>query len=419
MDGGTTGARRRDLLALAAAMGAGVPAVAAARAPSPSRQAPPWRPPDALLAQLPILMNLASLPGLSMAVLENGEIAWRGEFGVLNADSGEPVTADTQFEAASMSKPVFAYAVLKLVDQGRLDLDRPLVGYFRPAYLPADADIDRITARHVLTHVSGLPNWGDVDKPDSLRPAFRPGRFFAYSGEGFFWLQLVVERITGHSLEAFMRATLLDPAGMRRSTYVWDEAVARSAAYGHDSGKVASQSRRDIARRAAPLAIRWGKTLRDWTQEDWLRAMAELEPDTPHKRVLQINTAASLMTTAADYARFLAVVADHAPRADWEISEATRKAMLTPQVAVQDGLPFWWGLGWALERCGEAWRFSHEGNNRGEFTSYAGGDPTSGRGLVVLANGFGGFPLYQRVVRAATGCDQLSFIADTRPYRRI
>src|SRR5690348_7172749 len=144
-------------------------------------------------------MQLAGVPGLSMAVLDRGALAWQQSFGVAD---------DTLFEAASTSKPVFAYAVLQLVERGVIDLDRPLALYHRPPYLPPDARLDRITARHVLTHSSGLRNWGDEGKPETFVPAFEPGTRFRYSGEGFFWLQLVAEKLTGKGLDALMRELL-------------------------------------------------------------------------------------------------------------------------------------------------------------------------------------------------------------------
>ena len=94
-----------------------------------------WVPSAAFLRDLPRQMQALGVPGLGMAVVEQGRLAWSAEFGVANAVLGTPVDARTLFEAASLSKPVFAYAVLQLVDQGRLQLDTPLVRYARPDYL--------------------------------------------------------------------------------------------------------------------------------------------------------------------------------------------------------------------------------------------------------------------------------------------
>jgi len=166
-----------------------------------------------------------------------------------------------------------------------------------------------------------------------------------------------------------------------------------------------------------PIAEKWGKPVRDWTHDDWLRAGAEIVPKSPPKRLRFVNAAGSLLTTATDYARFLALAMKRPRRASWEIQERTRQAMISPQVAVQEGGPVWWGLGWELEKWPGGWLFSHEGNNDNRATTYAGGDAASGDGMVVLANAGSGFAVYQRILRAATNYDQVSFIAELNPPR--
>lgn len=410
---------RRRFLSLAAATAvSGCLPVSRANVigPAPARGEPDagaWIPDAELLAELPGLMRLASVPGVSIAVVERGTVAWARSFGVLSTSTQQPVGDDTLFEAASMSKPVFAYGALRLADAQRLDLDRPLVTYHRPSYLPSDPRIDRITARHVLAHTSGLPNWGDDANPETLRPAFDPGTRFLYSGEGYFWLQLAVERITGLGLDAFMRQTLFEPAGMRHSAFAWDESLVSAVSFGHrDGAPVAGHGTRPVMKLIVPRAQRWGKPIRDWLHEDWLRVAAELDPANPARRVRFVNAAGSLLTTATDYARFLSHVVAHTPRAAWELTESTQIAMLSPQVAVRPGDPLWWGLGWTIERSADGWRCGHEGNNENLFTSYAGADSARGRALVILTNAGGGFGLYQRIARRVTGYDQLSFIAN-------
>ena len=356
-------------------------------------------------------MRFAGLPGLSIAALDRGTLAWHKTVGVADAQTQAPLDADTLFEGASTSKPVFAYAVLQLAERGLLELDRPLALYHRPPYLPADARLDRITARHVLTHTSGLPNWSEEGKPDTFLPTFEPGERMVYSGEGFFWLQLVVEKLTGKGLDALMRTQLFEPAGMTHSMFMLDENAIRNLSYGHIGGRKApQQGMRDIMGLVTPLARAWNTPLRDWTHEHWLRSAAVLDPARPTQRVRFQNAAASLFTTARDYAKFLAALMDGAPRASWHVSDALRREMIAPLVAVRTGAPLWRGLGWSVERCGREQRFSHEGNNDGRFTAYVGGDAAHGRGLVVLTNGDAGFGVYQRIVREVTGCDQVSFV---------
>lgn len=412
---------RRHFLGLAAG-GAGslVSACAAGSGPANASSAGGgWVPPAELLERIPVEMRVAALPGMEVAAVEGGEVAWQQPFGVARADTGVPVEADTLFEAASISKAVFAYVALQLVDGGEIDLDRPLVSYHRPSYLPDDPRIARITARHALTHSSGLPNWGDEKDPTTFVPAFEPGTRFRYSGEGYFWLQLVAEKITGKGLSELARSRLFEPAGMHRSSFIGDEELAATAAYGHEGGRVsANQGWRGVLSMVAPLAARWGKPIRSWTNDDWVRVARELSPNAPPPpRVRFQNAAASLLTTAGDYARFLTLVMARPAPAAWELRDETRRAMIAPRIAVREREPLWWGMGWCVERDGGGWRVSHEGNNDGRFTSYAGFDPSARRGLVVLANGGSGFGVYQRMVRATTGLDQLSFIADLDPPR--
>src|SRR5215210_5440517 len=132
--------------------------------------APLWQPNADLLRSLPRLLELASVPGLALGIIEGKRVYRRG-FGDAIEESAQPVSDETVFEAASLGKPVFAYAVLRLVDAGVIDLDRPLYDYLP---LP-DADnsrMKRVTARHVLSHTTGLPNWRQQQSP--LEPSSDP-----------------------------------------------------------------------------------------------------------------------------------------------------------------------------------------------------------------------------------------------------
>jgi CubicO group peptidase (beta-lactamase class C family) len=169
-----------------------------------------------------------------------------------------------------LSKPVFAYAVLTLADAGKLDLDRPLAAYLPGGYdVRDDARLGQITARHVLSHASGFPNWR---AGQGLRIYFTPGERFSYSGEGFVYLAAVVERITGMSLEAFVQRRVFEPLGMASSSFVWQARYEPLKVHSHNLlGEVAGRN-------------------------------------TPWRA----NAAASLHTTARDYARFVVAAASGA-----------------------------------------------------------------------------------------------------------
>src|SRR5215203_5417573 len=158
------------------------------------------------------LMMEGEVPGLQIGLVRGGKVDWIKSFGVKNAETGGAVTDETIFEAASLSKPVFAYAVMKLVEAGRLDLDKPLQSYLSEPYLPGDDRINKITARMALDHTTGFQNESRPGQP--LKINFAPGERFSYSGEGLLFLQRVVEKITGEKFDVFMRRTVFEPLGM-------------------------------------------------------------------------------------------------------------------------------------------------------------------------------------------------------------
>lgn len=409
---------RRHFLALGAGSLAAIGGAPLAATAQCQAQAEPWIPSDDFLAALPRLMAAFSVPGLGIAVIEGGKLVWSRTLGVTHALTQAPVTADTLFENASLSKPVFAYLVMQLSDQGLIDLDRPLVHYRRPDYLSDSPWIEQITARDVLRHSSGLPNWRTQPAQEKLTPAFKPGTRIGYSGEAFFWLQLVVETLTGESLDASMQARLFGPAGMTGSSYGWDADIAARSVYGHRAHDLPGtgmpqQLLREQWSAAQPLAERWGKPLSAWKYDDAVRALPEVLASAPPGLVqwqgdLIANAAASLRTTLRDYATFMTLMMPRTTRAAWEVKETTRQAMLSPQLV----LPGRWtdkGLGWNLEDSRSGPVFYHAGSNADIFKNFALGDAARQRAIVLLTNGGSGNLLYRRIVRHASGHDLLGF----------
>ena len=180
-------------------------------------------------------MATKSIPGLSLAIIENGETILRS-YGIRKTGSLESVDNNTVFEAASLSKPVFALLVLELADEGLIDLDRPI-----QEYVDADSQYGSnffedeshrlITPRIVLSHTSGLPNGG----PTPGRIFFTPGSEFAYSGTGFRYLAAAVEAVTRRSLDELLNEYIFTPLEMYNSSFTWREAFADSVAWGHDA----------------------------------------------------------------------------------------------------------------------------------------------------------------------------------------
>jgi CubicO group peptidase (beta-lactamase class C family) len=306
-------------------------------------------------ADLQRLLQDGRVPGLSIAVIRNREIADISTAGVRNASTAAAVDADTILEAASLSKPIFAYAVLRLVDAGVLSLDTRLADH-APDYLPDDPRAAGITVRDVLRHTTGLPNWRNNEY--RLKTYFPPGARFSYSGEGFVWLQRAVEAVSGEPLDALARRLVFEPLQMRRSSYVWQPEFDANHADPHD---------------------------------------AALTPGTKGKPAAA-NPASSLHTTAADYARFLQAVLSGTG-----LQPATARLWLAPQVRLRrpcrqclsDSLPeadqrVAWGLGWRLEP--ESGTFFHWGDN-GRFKAFVIGSMAERSAVVAFANGENGMAI--------------------------
>jgi CubicO group peptidase (beta-lactamase class C family) len=295
------------------------------------------------------LMALSNIAGLSVAVVRHGATEVLEAYGYADRSAEKPARTTTVFEAASLGKPVFAYLTLKLVDAGLLKLDEPLGG-LAPALRQAGDLAASITARHVLSHTTGLPNWRSAKRP--FRCHFTPGERFSYSGEGYVILQSAVERLTGGTLDELARRLVFQPLGMSRSSYNGRDLPPDEIAMPHDE-----------VGRSLPKA--------------WLAA----------------NAAGSLHTTADDYARFLRAVLTGEG-----LSQRLARAWLRPNHRAP--FPFFaaldpvghpklhpsvaWGLGWGVE--GDTETFFHWGSNPG-FKSFAAGSVRDGCALVLLSTG--------------------------------
>jgi len=331
-----------------------------------------WRAVGAAIEELtPALMKELHVPGVAIAVVADRRVVWTRSYGVADVRNGTPVTGSTLFEACSMSKPVFAYLVMKLVESGALDLDRPLSAYLPEADPPAQPEKDRITARMVLAHTSGLPNWrkGDEEREGPLPVKFEPGTRFSYSGEGVFYLQRVVERIAGEPLEVLARRRLFRPLGLVRTEYVWTPELEPDLASGHDAE---------------------GRFLK-------------------RTRYTHANAAYSLYTTAAGYAEFLVEMMRADRSASHSLTRASIDAMVAHQVALDArepierpglarGVAVFWGLGWSINTTPGGDIVHHSGSNRSGFRCFSQFSPSRGSGIVIMTNGAGGGELWTRLI---------------------
>lgn len=298
---------------------------------------------------------------LAYATVRAGKISNSG--GASGCDGARVPTDNSVFQAASLSKPVFAYAVLKLAQEGALDLDAPLVGYLPQGYLHiqnpfafgrppvadrvAAAELRAVTARMVLNHTSGLPNWSS----DPLAFDFKPGTGWQYSGEGFMLLQRVVESITNEKLDDFMQHRLFEPLGMFNTAFRWKARFA-------DAFMPGMPRYMEIPEALAPF---------------------------------------SLHTSASDYAKFLvALMTD--PPAIQLIVEAP--ASVVPKLGLG------WGLGWGVEH-GENGTFIWQWGNNPGYRAFAMASTSSGDAVVMLTGSENGLavaePLVTTVLPGAHG----------------
>ncbi|MFT7776114.1 serine hydrolase domain-containing protein [Roseateles sp.] len=324
---------------------------------------------DLALRPLPGAQRLAGqlsafdVPGIAIATLKRCEPDEAMVAGQAELDPPRAVTPATVFEAASLSKPVFAWLVMQLVDEKLIDLDRPFAQTFDYARIPDKAAYALLTPRMVLTHRTGLPNWvdGDTHFPERTAPItfeHPPGTAYSYSGEAFQLLQTFVERQTGLTLQALFRARL--GRWMPHSSFTLPLPSGTQASRGYRSARQAGGGRDMSNLTDYPMA------------------------------------AASLVTTAQDYARFLSLVCKREG-----LSRAAYDDMLRPQAPMPRGeSPFSAsrGLGWVITYLGGSTRVSHNGSN-GEYRAFAGFVPGSGDGVVMLTNGVNGRRLIEALLQ--------------------
>ncbi|MFY0604315.1 MAG: serine hydrolase [Flavobacteriaceae bacterium] len=192
-------------------------------------------------------MDSLNMPGLSMAFINDQKIIYHNVFGVKNIKTEEKVDELTIFDGGSMSKTVFSFFALKMVDQGLIDLDTPLYKYMKYPDIAYDERYKLITARMVLSHTSGFPNWrfinedGYYDPKNKLKIFFQPGTKFQYSGEGYEYLALVIAHLKGikkNELQTLIKKEIFDPLDMDHSSYIWNDYLQKHRANGHYKGKL-------------------------------------------------------------------------------------------------------------------------------------------------------------------------------------
>jgi CubicO group peptidase (beta-lactamase class C family) len=322
------------------------------------------------------LMRAAEVTGVGIAILNDGKITYLKSYGVRDKEKSLPLTEDSVMTAASFTKVAFAYLVMQLVDEKILDLDQPVNQYLSkplpeyPEYkdLANDPRAKRITARMLLSHTSGFPNWRAFENDRKLKIHFEPGSRYAYSGEGIILLQMVVEAITRQSLKELMQTRVFKPLGMMRTSMVWEDRFDSDYANGYDEyGRSLGPARRENA-----------------------------------------DAAGSMQTTPRDFARFMLAVM----QGDG-LQSKTRELMLSPQIQIYSKRQFptlatdtteankpirlSYGLGWGLYWAPYGKAFFKEGHDEG-WRNYTVCFDKSKLGIVIMTNSSNGEGIFKELL---------------------
>jgi CubicO group peptidase (beta-lactamase class C family) len=323
-------------------------------------------------------MEARAVPGVSISVINAGDIEWAKGYGQV-AVGGGPVDAATLFQAASIGKPVTAMTVLALTERGELDVDRDVNEDLVSWRLPADeiADGEIVTLDRILSHTAGLTVHGfggytpgeelptlrqmlDGESPTNsgaVRIGWKPGTEMRYSGGGYLVAQQVIEDVTGEPFEKVAEELVLRPLGMAHTLYsaTLTAELATNASAGHQVDGSVMPGR--------------------------YRAMPEY------------GAGGGLWTTPSDLCRLALAIADaRAGNVQGPISPAAARDMLMPRLGG-------YGLGFFISGQGDDFAFHHGGDNKG-FHAYLVLCPERGQGAAIMTNGDGGILLYAEILRA-------------------
>lgn len=335
---------------------------------------------EELERDIPVLMEKAMIPGASIAVIKDGKIIWNKDFGVKNAETKEPLSKNSIYPAASLTKAFFSYLVMKLVDKGELELDKPLVEYVPKSEIelllthPINEEgfhsewLNQITARMVLSHSSGFSHgFFGVTIPYPIR--FEPGTEYHYSGDGYGFLQMVIEQIRNEPLETLMLNEVIEPLGMNNSSMIWQDRFESKIVYGHDICKT---------------------------------------PQTEISKSYTASAAAGLYTTTEDYAKYILAILN-----DTDVKETTVADFLSPQINIGEGAS--WSSGFGIDSTMFGDLFWHTGDII-TYRHFFVGNKNNKSGIIFLTNSHNGLRFVNDLVKKTIGIDGCAGITTSQGY---
>ena len=349
---------------------------------------------DATVTQL---IEAAHVTGCGVAIFHDSKIAYLKAYGLRDVEKRLPLTPDSVMTSASLSKAAFAVVVMRLVQAGVLDLDKPIYQYLPkplpeyPGYadLRGDDRYKKFTLRILLSHTSGFPNFRAFEDDRKLKIHFEPGTRYAYSGEGINLAQLVVESVTAQSLSVLMQEHLYRPGGMTRTSMVWEPRFENDFANGYDE---------------------YGRSLG------------------PERRTTPI-AAGSMQTTLRDYATFLSALMRHKilnTRTFGEMQNAQigiHSAHQFPSLASEtttanDAIRLRYGLGWGLYSSPYGKALFKEGH--GEGWRHIALFFRDGSGILIMTNSSNGEGIFKPVMDSVLGATSFPFDWDGyTPYNLL
>jgi len=343
---------------------------------------------DSLTSKIQQLVTDAQVHGIAVSIFNDNQITYKKTFGYKNYEKKHRLTDTTNFYGASFSKAVFSVLVMKLVEEHVIDLDTPLESYlpkkiheYKPktrwhddfSALQTDSLYHKITARMCLAHTTGFHNYRWYEPDHKLRVHFEPGNRYSYSGEGFIYLQVVLEKLLGKGLEEIVQEKIFEPLKMYHSSYQWNASFENDFAYGHSTN---------------------GKTY---------KKDKDNEP----------RGGGTLETTSKDYSVFLEAVLQHKI-----ISKNSWNEIFSPQIRIRtlrqfgplshqegtfnDDIQLSYGLGWGILKSPYGIGAFKEGHGDG-FQHYSIMFPEAKKGIMIMTNSDNGESIFKELLEVALG----------------
>ncbi|UZO80628.1 class A beta-lactamase-related serine hydrolase [Aquimarina sp. ERC-38] len=297
------------------------------------------------------LLTKHKIPSIALGVIKNGSLQQIRTFG--NKKSGQPISSNSIYKVASLTKPITAFVVLKLIDEGVLDLDEPVSRYFIDEDIKDSKYLNKLTTRHILSHQSGFPNWRYLSDDNKLFFQFEPGTKWQYSGEGFEYLRRAVEKKLNHPFEEIAQEKLFNPLGMNNTHYYWTDKIdEKQYAVEHDKN---------------------GKPIN-------------------YEKYTDANASANLLTTVEDYSKFLVHILNGAG-----LSKKNYSEFLKVQAQEKKGIDWSLGMQMLSDLPNNETAFMHTGGDYGTKTIVI-IFKNSKDGLVLFSNSENGMILWQKVI---------------------